>query len=70
MQVVKVTSLIDEYILSMRREINLSEKYEKLTRFVLGKIDVNTATRSDIIKLLESKRKHESEDPLHRWIGT
>lgn len=48
MQVVKEKSIIDEYTISMRREINPSEKYEALTRFVLGKLDVNTATRSDI----------------------
>lgn len=37
---------------------------------VLSKIDVMTATQDDIITFLNHLKKPESEDPLHKWIGT
>jgi integrase/recombinase XerD len=70
MQVVKQTSLLDEYIQAMRREINPSIEYEKITRRVLGKLDLMTATESDIGDFLDRLRKPQSEDPMHKWIGT
>jgi integrase/recombinase XerD len=54
----------------MRREINPSKEYERLTRSVLSKIDVSTATQTDIIKFLDSLRKPEVVDPMHKWIGS
>ena len=62
--------VIDEYLTVMRREINSSKEYERLTRSVLNKIDVMTATQTDIIKFLDSLRKPESVDPMHKWIGS
>jgi integrase/recombinase XerD len=70
MQVVTATDTIDQYISEMKREINPSEAYERLTRFVLSKIDVMTTTQEDIVKYLDTIRKPEREDPLHKWIGT
>jgi len=64
------SEVIEEYLTVMRREVNSSKEYERLTRFVLGKIDVMTATQIDIIKFLDSHRKPESVDPMHKWIGS
>lgn len=62
--------VIEEYLTVMRREINPSKEYERLNRFIISKIDVMTATQEDIIKFLDSLRKPEGSDPLHKWIGT
>jgi integrase len=71
MQVLRDSSeVIEEYLMVMRREINCSKEYERLTRSVLSKIDVMTATQTDIIKFLDSLRKPESVDPMHKWIGS
>ena len=71
MQVLRDSSeVIEEYLMVMRREINSSKEYERLTRSVLSKIDVMTATQTDIIKFLDSLRKPESVDPMHKWIGS
>jgi integrase/recombinase XerD len=70
MQVVTATDTIDQYISEMKRQINPSKAYERLTRFVLSKIDAMTATQEDIIKYLDTIRKSELKDPLHKWIGT
>ena len=64
------SEVIEEYLAVMRREINPSGNYQRLTRNVLKKIDVMTATKNDILKVLDSLRKPESIDPLHKWIGT
>ena len=67
MQVLRDSSeVIEEYLTVMRREINSSKEYERLTRSVLSKIDVMTATQTDIIKFLDSLRKPESVDPMHK----
>ena len=72
MQVLRNSSpeVIEEYLTVMRREVNPSKEYQRLTRFVLSKIDVMTATQTDIMKFLDSLRKPESVDPMHKWIGT
>jgi hypothetical protein len=71
MQVLRDSSeVIEEYLMVMRREINCSKEYERLTRSVLSKIDVMTATQTDIIKFLDSLRKPEAADPMHKWIGS
>jgi hypothetical protein len=49
---------------------NYSIKYVNLTRTVLFTVNVMTATHDDIINFLEHLKKPESEDPLHKWIGT
>jgi hypothetical protein len=49
--------IVEEYLTDMRRKINPSKAYERLNRFILSKIDVNTATQEDIGKFLDSLRK-------------
>src|SRR5438093_10986386 len=64
-------AVIEDYILSMRREINTSNEYIRLNKSVLSRLgDLNTVTKEDIGKFLDKLRKPESEDPLHKWIGT
>jgi hypothetical protein len=50
----------------MRRKINSSKEYERLTRSVLRKIDAMTATQTDIIKFLDSLRKPEAADLMRK----
>lgn len=68
---------IVEYIFAMKSEVNLSDNYrrdqiEVLTRF--SKYNNNKPfkdlTRADVIAFLDSFRKTEVQDPLHKWIGT
>jgi integrase/recombinase XerD len=68
---------IVDYIATMRVEINLSPNYrrdniEVLTR--LSKYHDNKPfkelIRPDIIAFLDSLRKTETQDPMHKWIGT
>ena len=68
---------INKYIEGIQTEINLSKNYEENTRIVLSNLsrfhegkpflDIG---RNDIIAYLNSLRKPEEADPLHKWIGT
>jgi len=63
--------IIEDYILSMKKGINPSSEYVRLNRSVLSRLgNLNTVTKEDIGKFLDKLRKPESEDPLHKWIGT
>lgn len=61
----------------MQTEINSSPNYKKinlntltkLTRFHKNK-SFRNMTREDIVSYLNSLRKSNEIDPLHRWIGT
>ena len=68
---------IVEYIAAVKNEINLPDNYrrdliESLARF--SKYNDNkpfkVLTRSNVIAFLDSLRKTETQDPMHRWIGT
>jgi integrase len=68
---------IIEYIVAMKSEVNLSDNYRKdlieaLVRF--SKYNDNkplkNLTRTNIIAFLETLRKTETQDPMHKWIGT
>jgi integrase/recombinase XerD len=69
---------IADYILSMKTELNLSDNYRegvikllcKISKYHNNKKSFKTMTRNDIVSFLESYRKPEASDPLHRWIGT
>ena len=64
----------------MKTEINPSNEYRKTTIQVLIQFlkflpksdqkSFNLATREDILAFLDSLRKPESLDPMHKWIGT
>ena len=71
---------IAKYIVSMKTEVNLSDHYRLDLIAVLYKLSIyissrrNKAkpfrlmTRQDIIAFLDSFRKPDSSDPLHRWV--
>ncbi|MFL6326430.1 MAG: hypothetical protein ACJ71I_02995 [Nitrososphaeraceae archaeon] len=70
---------ISEYVLSMKREINPSPNTIRTTiQFLyelsksLGNIEkrFEDMTRNDVLLYLDSYRKSDSEDPLHKWIGS
>jgi integrase len=68
---------IAKYILSMKHEFNISDNYRRLmivtlatlSEFVNNK-EFSKITREDFISFLDSFRKPEEKDPLHKWIGT
>jgi hypothetical protein len=71
------SAIIVEYIVAMKSEVNLSDHYRRdvivtLYRFSKFSNDklFKDSTRSDVIAFLDSFRKPESTDPLHKWIGT
>jgi hypothetical protein len=66
-----------EYIDIMKIEVNLSSNYRRLKIRLLTQLSkfhdnkpFNLMVRDDIIAFLDSLRKPESVDPLHKWIGT
>jgi integrase/recombinase XerD len=69
-------TIIVKYISTMKTELNLSSNYKKDLIKLLTKFsnycnkDFRDITRDDIISFLESFRKSEIKDPLHKWIGT
>jgi integrase len=70
-------STIVDYIMSMRTEVNLADNYRQNTISQLAQFSIfchnkpfKQITREDVISFLDSFRKPESVDPLHKWIGT
>ncbi len=72
------TSMICDYITSMRHEVNPSDSYREDVILLLAKFSIffnNEKTfkqiiREDLLGFLNSFRKSENVDPLHKWIGT
>src|SRR2546427_5236670 len=71
------SSLISDYALIQKTEMNLSLNYRSTTLselIVFCKALRNKPffkiTRDDILTYLDSLRKPESIDPLHKWIGS
>ncbi|MGA9152543.1 MAG: hypothetical protein WBZ36_18355, partial [Candidatus Nitrosopolaris sp.] len=68
--------IICNYIQSMKQELNLSDSYRGDVIIVLCNFSMffkksfKEGTREDILSFLNSFRKPEALDPLHKWIGT
>jgi integrase/recombinase XerD len=69
--------IICDYISSLKSEINPSNSYRKDTIILLCKFSYflknktfKQVTRNDVLSYLDSFRKIETEDSLHKWIGT
>jgi integrase len=70
-------TIIADYIAAIKIEINPSAQYRKsiietlsiFVRFTDNK-SFKDVTKGDILSFLESFRKTEAADPLHKWIGT
>jgi hypothetical protein len=70
-------SVIVNYISAMITETNPSDNYRKDTIRLLYSFSKYTKdksfrsiTREEVISFLNARRKPESSDPLHKWIGT
>jgi integrase len=68
---------IVEYITAMKSEVNPSNNYRRDQIEVLSRFSTyndnkpfKDLTRANIIAFLESYRKTETQDPMHKWIGT
>ena len=69
---------IYDYISSLKSEINTSNNYRKDIILLLCTLPVffnnnksfKEMTREDLLSFLDSRRKPEDVDPLHKWIGT
>jgi integrase/recombinase XerD len=68
---------IINYITAMKTEVNYSGQYGNGTVRMLCRFSkyynnkpFKEISRDDIIKFLDSLRKSEPQDPLHKWIGT
>jgi hypothetical protein len=72
------TLTICDYVTSLKSEINPSNYYRRNTIILLCKFSMffknvksyKEITREDILLFLDTRRKIETEDPLHKWIGT
>jgi integrase/recombinase XerD len=71
------TLTICNYISALRSEINPSDGYRKNNILLLCTFSIffksklfKDITRDDLLSYLDSLRKIESVDPLHKWIGT
>ena len=65
------------YIAAMKSEVNLANNYRKDVIEVLSRLSkyndnkpFKDLTRVNNIAFLETHRKTETQDPLHKWIGT
>lgn len=71
-------STIIQYIQAMNTEINMSDNYRRDTIDTLCRLcefDHNNKTfeditRDELLVFLDSYRKPEQIDPLHKWVGT
>jgi hypothetical protein len=67
---------IVNYILSMKNEINISDNYRRSNIYTLYRISkffnnrklYKELVRDDILQFLDSFRKPETSDPLHKWL--
>lgn len=74
----KMLSVNEENVFSLKSEVNLSDHYREDVILLLCKFSTyfnNTKTfkeiaREDLLLFLDSFRKAEALDPLHKWIGT
>ena len=71
-------AIISDYMMAMKTEINLSDSYRRSIIILLSKFSIffknqrtfKSITREDVLKFLDSYRKPESVDTMHKWIGT
>jgi hypothetical protein len=68
--------IIDDYIQARKTESNPASSTQVVTSDTLNRFsrhvnkNFNDVTRDDIILFLNSVRKSETQDPMHKWIGT
>ena len=62
--------VIANYIMSMKTETNLSNNYRRSIIILLSKFWIFFKNQKIFISFLDSFRKIESVDTLHKWIST
>ncbi|MDW0243150.1 MAG: hypothetical protein QOD15_09075 [Nitrososphaeraceae archaeon] len=68
--------IINDYIQARKTETNLATSTQVVTSDTLNRFsryvkkNFNDVTRDDIILFLNSVRKSETQDAMHKWIGT
>jgi integrase len=69
--------IVDYVINDLKRENNASINYIRMNIYAVvdlvihsKKHDLKTITREDLLSYLDSLRRSETEDPMHKWIGT
>jgi hypothetical protein len=68
-------TIITRYIAVMKNEVNLSDNYRRDIIEVLSRFSryydnkpFKDLTRIDVVTFLDSFRKTEAQDPMHKWI--
>ncbi|MGH9926825.1 MAG: hypothetical protein ACRD5B_15765 [Nitrososphaeraceae archaeon] len=68
---------VTEYINALQIEISLTAAYRDLNEWAVRKLSqfhknksFTHIMREEIISFLNSYKKTDSQDPLHKWIGT
>lgn len=71
------TYIIDYVINDLKRENNASINYIRMNIYAIvdlakyfKKEDIRKVTREDVLSYLDSLKKAETQDPMHKWIGT
>jgi hypothetical protein len=69
--------IIDYIINELKRENNASLNYARMNIYAImdlvkhcKKSDMRIITREDVLSYLDSLKKTETQDPMHKWIGT
>jgi len=71
-------TILADYIIAARSEFNVSDTYRReiikdlflLSKFFRHEKSFKGISRDDLLSYLDSLRKPEPSDPLHKWIGT
>jgi integrase/recombinase XerD len=71
------TYIIDYVVNDLKRGNNASVNYVRINIYAIvdlakhyGKQDLRNVTREDVLSYLDSLKKTETHDPMHKWIGT
>jgi integrase len=71
------TYIIDFVINELKRENNASVSYVRINIYAIAELvkhskksDLRKFTKEDILSYLDSLKKTETQDPMHKWIGT
>ena len=71
------TLIIDFVINELKRENNASINYVRINIYAIAELvkhskksDLRKFTKEDVLSYLDSLKKTETQDPMHKWIGT
>jgi hypothetical protein len=71
-------TIVADYVIAAKTKSNISDTYRKeiikdlcvLSRFFRHERSFKDMIRDDLLSYLDTLRKPEPTDPLHKWIGT